>query len=287
MPGGSRSPHFVVARARQRSGGRGHGAHDHAEVFAPVALGALDQERPELIALDSASGPDQSVISSFETAVLPAPIGPERMVTPASLCPRLDDARTSPCRSVLGRSISFRCTVEAKSRATSRDRCVIALARRSQEHASVAVSLDALSYILGGGAEKRSRQPVSKSELKWSEKQEDADFDAAFKYLSLLCSDRKAHALVKSLRGSKILEHAAKDMLRAAQLPLLPSDESHVSEDLKRIQKGKALAPVLLVRGDLASGFPLIVADGYHRICAVCYFDESAQVRCRIADLSA
>jgi len=41
---------------------------------------------------------------------------------------------------------------------------------------------------------------VSKSKLKWSEKEEDADFDAAFKYLSLLCSDRKAHALVKSLR---------------------------------------------------------------------------------------
>jgi hypothetical protein len=128
---------------------------------------------------------------------------------------------------------------------------------------------------------------VSKSKLKWSEKDEDSDFDAAFKYLSLLCSDRKAHALVNSLRGSKPLEHAAKDILRAAQLPLLPSDESHVSEDLKRIQKGKALAPVLLVRGDLASGLPLVVADGYHRICAVCYFDESAPVRCRIADLSA
>ncbi|HEV7481208.1 MAG TPA: hypothetical protein VGO05_13125 [Roseiarcus sp.] len=128
---------------------------------------------------------------------------------------------------------------------------------------------------------------MSKSKLKWSEKDEDSDFDAAFKYLSLLCSDRKAHALVKSLRGSKPLEHAAKDILRAAELPLLPSDESHVSEDLKRIQKGKALAPVLLVRGDLASGLPLVVADGYHRICAVCYFDESAPVRCRIADLSA
>ena len=48
---------------------------------------------------------------------------------------------------------------------------------------------------------------MSKPKLKWSEKEEDADFDAAFKYLSLLCSDRKAHALVKSLRGSKLLEH--------------------------------------------------------------------------------
>jgi hypothetical protein len=127
---------------------------------------------------------------------------------------------------------------------------------------------------------------VSKSKLKWSEKEEGEDFEAAFKYLSLLCSDRKANAIVKGLRGSKVLEHAAKDMLRAAELPLLPSDESHVSEDLKRIQKGKPLAPVLLVRGDLANRLPLVVADGYHRICAIVYFDESAPVRCRIADIS-
>jgi hypothetical protein len=127
---------------------------------------------------------------------------------------------------------------------------------------------------------------VSKPELRWSEKGENADFEAAFKFLSLLCSDRKAGALVKSLRGAKLVEHAAKDLLRAAQLPLLPRDESHVSGDLKRIQKGKPLAPVLLVRGDLARGLPLVVADGYHRICAVCYFDESAPVRCRIANIA-
>ena len=127
---------------------------------------------------------------------------------------------------------------------------------------------------------------MSKSKLKWSEKQEDADFEAAFKYLSLLCPDRKANALVKTLRGSKLVEHAAKDLLRAAELPLLPRDDPHVDEDLKRIQKGKPLAPVLLVRGDMADGLPLTVADGYHRICAVVYFDESAPVRCRVADIT-
>ena len=128
---------------------------------------------------------------------------------------------------------------------------------------------------------------MAKPKLKWSEKEEGDDFEAAFKFLSLLCSDRKAHALVKSLRGSKLLEHAAKDLLRAAQLPLLPRDEPHIDVDLKRIQKGKPLAPVLLVRGDMGNGLPLMVADGYHRICAIVYFDESAPVRCRVADLSA
>ena len=127
---------------------------------------------------------------------------------------------------------------------------------------------------------------MSKSELKWSEGEEGQDFKAAFKFLSLLCSERKANALVESLRNSKLLEHAAKDVLRAAQLPLLPRDEPHVDDDLKRIQKDKPLAPVLLVRGDMGNGLPLMVADGYHRICAVVYFDESAPVRCRIADIA-
>jgi hypothetical protein len=125
---------------------------------------------------------------------------------------------------------------------------------------------------------------VSKPKLEWAERAEADDLDAAVKYLSLLCSDTEAAALVKSLRDSNLVEHEAKDLLRAAQLPLLPRDEPHVDEDLKRIRKSKALAPVLLVRGDLARGRPLIVADGYHRICAVYYFDESAPIRCRIAD---
>jgi hypothetical protein len=130
------------------------------------------------------------------------------------------------------------------------------------------------------------RKPtMSKPKLEWVEKGEAEDFDAAQKFISLLCPDTKAKALVKSLRDAKLVEHAAKDLLRAAHLPLLPSDESHVDADLKRIHKGKPLVHVLLVRGDIASG-PLIVADGYHRICAVCYFDESAPIPCRIADIA-
>jgi hypothetical protein len=58
-----------------------------------------------------------------------------------------------------------------------------------------------------------------------------------------------------------------------------------VEEDLKRIHKGKPLVPVLLVRGDMAKGIPLIVADGYHRICAVCYYEESALVVCRLINM--
>ena len=67
---------------------------------------------------------------------------------------------------------------------------------------------------------------MSKPKLEWSEQGEAEDFEAAIRFLSLLCSDAKAKALVKRLRNSKLVEHAAKDLLRAAHLPLLPNDES-------------------------------------------------------------
>jgi hypothetical protein len=56
-----------------------------------------------------------------------------------------------------------------------------------------------------------------------------------------------------------------------------------VDEDLRRTHEGKPLEPILLIRGDMTRGLPLIVADGYHRICAICYFDESAPIPCRTA----
>ena len=126
---------------------------------------------------------------------------------------------------------------------------------------------------------------MSKSELKWSEQSEESDFEAALQYLSLLASSDQAKAVVRSLRTAAPVKHAAKDLLRAAQLPLLPRDEPHVSDDFKRIEKGKPLSAVLLVRGEIAKGLPLIVADGYHRICASFLLDEDAEIPCRVAEL--
>jgi hypothetical protein len=57
----------------------------------------------------------------------------------------------------------------------------------------------------------------------------------------------KAAALVKRLRNSKLVEHAAKDLLRAARLWLPPRDESHVDAGLWGIRKGNALASVVVI----------------------------------------
>jgi hypothetical protein len=126
---------------------------------------------------------------------------------------------------------------------------------------------------------------MSKDKIVWKEKSEAEDYVAALKYLSLIFPVAKSEKLVRALRKAALVEHAAKDLLRASNLPMLAPDEAHVDEDLKRIHKGKPLAPVLLVRGDMTQDIPLIVADGYHRICAVCYYEESAPIVCRLISL--
>ena len=70
----------------------------------------------------------------------------------------------------------------------------------------------------------------------------------------------KCEKLLRALRAETNIDRAAKDLLQAANLPLLPSEEPHVDDDLKRIHKGKPLAPVLLLRGDMAKGIPLKLA---------------------------
>jgi len=123
---------------------------------------------------------------------------------------------------------------------------------------------------------------MAKRRLHWKKKPEAEDFDGASNFLLLLYSNAKAAELLRGLRKAKPVEQAAKDLLRASGLPLLARDEPHVDDDLNKIHKGKPLAPVLLVRGDMTKGVPLIVADGYHRICAICYYDESAPIPCRM-----
>jgi hypothetical protein len=123
---------------------------------------------------------------------------------------------------------------------------------------------------------------MSKQKLVWKKKPEAEDCRGALSFLLLIYPDARARRLLASFRKAKSVEHAAKDLLRAAGLPLLPREDAHVEEDLTRIRKGKDLAPVLLVRGDMLQGVPLVVADGYHRICAICYYDENAPIACRL-----
>jgi hypothetical protein len=125
---------------------------------------------------------------------------------------------------------------------------------------------------------------MASKKVVWSKHLPAQDFAGASRYLDLICAPSVAKRIVASGRRAKTQMFAAKDLLRASALPLLSKDDVQVDADLKRIRKGKPLAPVLLVRGDGASAVPLTIADGYHRICAICYFDESEPVPCILVD---
>jgi len=87
---------------------------------------------------------------------------------------------------------------------------------------------------------------------------------------------------VAALRAAGPTTFKAKDILRASALALLPIDNPHVALDLSKIRAGKALSPILLVRGELTAGIVLQIADGYHRVCASYHTDENTDIPCRL-----
>lgn len=74
---------------------------------------------------------------------------------------------------------------------------------------------------------------------------------------------------------------AAKDILRAANLPALPMVNRHVHKDIEKIKAGEWLSPIIMVRHDGR----LIIADGYHRVCACYLMDENCEIPAVIEDL--
>jgi hypothetical protein len=121
--------------------------------------------------------------------------------------------------------------------------------------------------------------------VRWREAPEEHDYPAAAAYLDLLTSRGTVERIVAGLRTAPVTLHKAKDILRASRLRLLPPDNAHVAADLRKIADGTPLSPILLVRGDLAAGTALVVADGYHRVCASYHTDENTQIPCRLTSL--
>ena len=120
-----------------------------------------------------------------------------------------------------------------------------------------------------------------KVEIRWLSKPEEHDYPAALSYLSLIYDEQKAAAYIKKLKRAPILEFKAKDIFRASSLSLLGISNARLVKDQKKIQAGRELSPLLLVRD--SSNRKVIIADGYHRLCAVYSHDEDAVILCKIA----
>ncbi len=118
--------------------------------------------------------------------------------------------------------------------------------------------------------------------VKWLDDPEDHDYDAAAAYLSMLATAAETTRTVNALKDAQTTTRKAKDILRAAQLPLLPESNAHVRSDLDKVGDGKKLSPILLVRGEVHAGVALQIADGYHRVCASYLTDENTDIPCRL-----
>jgi len=124
------------------------------------------------------------------------------------------------------------------------------------------------------------------AKVKWLEQPEPHDFPAASDYLDMLAEPHIVKQLTEKLQAGTVVHKKAKDILRAARLSLLPADNPHVAADLAKIKKGLPLSPILLIRGDYATGVPLQIADGYHRVCASYYTDENTDIPVVLASMS-
>ena len=123
-------------------------------------------------------------------------------------------------------------------------------------------------------ARKKAKNP------KWLSAVETHDYAAAVSYLSLVYPAREAVKLAAALRRSPLVQFKAKDIFRASRLSLLGVSNSHVDKDRQKIKRGIGISPLLLVRDRQTS--TVVIADGYHRLCAVYRFDEDALIPCKI-----
>lgn len=117
-------------------------------------------------------------------------------------------------------------------------------------------------------------------DIRWLKDVEDHDYPAAESYLLLIYDPAEVRKFLSALRSAQIVRFKAKDIFRASQLSLLGISNSRVEKDRKKIKNGVALSPLLLVR-DEKNG-KVVIADGYHRLCAIYGFDEDAWIPCKI-----
>src|SRR4029077_2310410 len=117
-------------------------------------------------------------------------------------------------------------------------------------------------------------------QITWLSDAQDHDYPAAASYLALLWDETTAAKYVDRLRKAPVTKFKAKDIFRASGLSLLGVSNSHVAHDRDKITAGQSLSPLLLMRDP--NNQKVIVADGYHRLCAVYAVAEDAVVPCKI-----
>lgn len=116
--------------------------------------------------------------------------------------------------------------------------------------------------------------------VKWTEEGSEDDYRAAEVYLSLINTPANVSKAIAGLRAAGVDKFKATDLLRASQVELPESDDRPCRKEIKKINKGEALSPLLLVRD--AAMKKVIIADGFHRLCAAYRIDPDVILHCKI-----
>ena len=117
--------------------------------------------------------------------------------------------------------------------------------------------------------------------ITWQDDAPPSDYEAAGHYLSLVDVQKNIDKALADLKAGAIVEYKATDLLRAAQLAVPKADDRPTREQIKKIKRGEPVSPVLLVRVPALK--KVIVADGFHRICAAYRIDPDVVLHCKLA----
>ena len=119
-----------------------------------------------------------------------------------------------------------------------------------------------------------------KKAVKWDQLSDDA-LKAGQQYLTLHVSTVDTIGVKDLWIKTDDTLYYPDDILRAAELKELPIAHPKVRAMMEHMERGHVLDHILLVR----MHGRLIVARGYHLLCALRFFDRTAQARCRIVTL--
>ena len=103
------------------------------------------------------------------------------------------------------------------------------------------------------------------TKISWLTEPEEHDYPAAESFLLLLFPAPQVNKIITNLQAAKNVTFKAKDVFRASGLSLLGVSNSHVTKDREKIESGKALSPILLVRDNDGSSLPTATTE-----CARC-----------------
>ena len=99
--------------------------------------------------------------------------------------------------------------------------------------------------------------------LPWGESIDDDHYAAAYDFLSLYWLPAQAGPAVEALRDTDVVKFHPGDLLRAAELPVLPLSDDGVQRELVKAIRASSITPILCIN------LPerIVIADGYHRTC--------------------